>query len=207
MAPGTSRDVSLRVASDRRGPRRISCNRSTRGETQLSLPRRAWPAFEPGATGARGATGTAFWLTLGAFCVLGSNRFLRRWLGPDRDAPGPTMRQHARAEVVLVFPLDLGHSQKTVDQILASAANGMARGSLVFNDISTLEPARAVHRSEPATEVTHQPEHPAHQRCSYLAHLVWTAAQALKHLSNQFAVMPLFLFDGPDASAFVRVAH
>src|SRR6185295_14763888 len=101
--------------------------------------------------------------------------------------------------VMLVFPLDLGHRQKTVDQVLASAAERMAGGSFVFNYVSTLEPACAVHRSEPTAEVTHQAEHTSHHSRAHLTHLVWSSAQTRQHLSDQLPVMPLLVLNGPDA--------
>ena len=81
----------------------------------------------------------------------------------------------------------------------------MSRSRFIFDDISTLQPARAVHRRKPAAEMTHQPEHSTNQSRAYLAHFVWTSSKTLQHLADQLPVVPLLVFNLLDASSFFRI--
>ena len=108
---------------------------------------------------------------------------------------------------MFVFPLDFRHRQKTIDQILAPARERMTSRRFIFDDIATLEPARAVHRREPAADMTQQSQHPPHHRRSYFPHLVWTRTETFEHLAHEFPVMPFLVFDLLDAPPFFRIAH
>jgi len=54
--------------------------------------------------------------------------------------------------------------------------------------------------------VTHQPEHASNHIRAYFADLVRTRSEALQHLSNQFPVMPLLVFNRLDPNSFVGIA-
>ena len=100
------------------------------------------------------------------------------------------MTQHTTAKVMLVFPFDFRHGQKTVDQILTPAGECMTRRHLVLDNIPALESSRAVHRREPTAQVTHESEHASDHCRSYFADLVWTSAETLEHLADEFPVVP-----------------
>jgi hypothetical protein len=117
------------------------------------------------------------------------------------------MPHDARAEVTLVFPFDFGHGQKTVDQILAPAAKRMSGCSFVFNYIPTFEPARPVHRSTPATDMTQESEHTPNHRRPYFSDSIWPRAQTGQHLPDQLPVVPFLVFNGLDATSFLRIAY
>src|SRR6185503_20991127 len=107
--------------------------------------------------------------------------------------------------VTLVFPLDFGHRQQAVDEIFAPAAKRVTRGGFVFDDIATLEPARAVHRCEPAADMTQEAEHASNHRGPHFADFVWSSAKARKHLSDQLPVMPFLVLDSLYPSPFVCI--
>src|SRR5262245_18726547 len=109
------------------------------------------------------------------------------------------MTEHTGAKVMLVFPLDFGHRQKTVNQIFAPTRARMPSRDLILNDVSTLEPPCAIHRREPTAHVTQHSKHPAYQRRPHFAHPVWTGPQTPQHLPNQLAVVPLLVFNSLDA--------
>ena len=115
------------------------------------------------------------------------------------------MAQHTTAEVMLVFPLDLRHRQKTVDQIRTPTGECVTRRRFILNDISTLEPPGAVHRRKPTAQVTHESEHAPDHRRSYFPHFVWTSTQALEHLADEFTMMPFLVFDLLDLPPLLAV--
>jgi len=115
------------------------------------------------------------------------------------------MSQYARTEVVFVLPLNFCHRQQTVDQIRPTTTERVARSGFILNNVPTLQPARAIHRRKPPAQVTHQSEHSAHHRRPYLSHLVWTSAETVEHLADQFAVMPLLVFNLLDACSFFGI--
>jgi hypothetical protein len=115
------------------------------------------------------------------------------------------MTQHTSAKIVFVLPFNFSHHEETVDQIFTTAPDRMARGSFVFDNVSTFEPSGAVHGRKPAAQMAQQSEHAAHHGCSYLTHLKWTSAQAREHLTDEFAMLPLLRFDdlNPSSEEFV----
>jgi hypothetical protein len=108
---------------------------------------------------------------------------------------------------MFVFPFNFSHRQQAVDQIRPTTTERMVRGCFILNDVSTLQPARTIHRREPPAEVAHQSEHSAHQSRAYLPYLVWTSAETFEHLADQLTVMPLLVFNLLDACSFFGITH
>jgi len=111
------------------------------------------------------------------------------------------------AKVRFVIPLHLGHRQKAVDHFVLAALGGEHRRIFILDDVAALQPAGAVHRSEPSAdvteagdEVTDPPEDEFAQRARF-------AAELPQQPADELAVMPLLGFDLPDVIALARVAH
>src|SRR6185503_17321266 len=81
----------------------------------------------------------------------------------------------------------------------------MARGGFVLNNVSTLQPARSIHRRKPPADVAHQPEHSSNHRRTYLSHFVWTSTETLEHLADLLTMMPLLVFYLLDARSFIGI--
>jgi len=108
---------------------------------------------------------------------------------------------------MFVLPLDFSHREQAVDQIASSRLARVTRGGFVFDDVSTLEPARAVHRRKPAGDVTQQTERAANQCSSQFAAFVWSGAQTREHLADEPAMMPFLVLDLFDLGSLLRIAQ
>src|SRR6266700_6281847 len=115
------------------------------------------------------------------------------------------MLQYARPEIMFVLPLDLGHSQQTIDQLPVTACTSIACRCFVFDNIFALEFSGAIHGDQPTAEVTENPENASDNSGSNLTHSAWSCTQSLEHLTDEFAVMPFFVFDDLDTSSFVQI--
>lgn len=82
----------------------------------------------------------------------------------------------------------------------------MTRRGFILDDVSTLKPARAVHRRKPAADVTQETQRSSDERRAQLAPFVWFGAEIAQHLPDQLAMMPFFFFDLFYSRALVRVA-
>lgn len=94
-----------------------------------------------------------------------------------------------------MLPLDFSHREQAVDQFSPAALARVSSGGFVFDDVSTFEPARAIHRRKPAGDVTQETERPADDGGPQFAALVWTSIQTGEHLTNQPAMMQFFFLD------------
>ena len=106
---------------------------------------------------------------------------------------------------MLVFPFHFRHRQQAVDQVFAAASECVLSCGLVFNDVSTLETARAIHRCEPTTEVTHQTQTATDDRSPHFAYSVWTSIEARQHFANLPAMVPLLVLDLFDLPALLGI--
>src|SRR5689334_173395 len=88
-----------------------------------------------------------------------------------------------------------------------SAAQRVHRGTLVFDDVLPLEPPRAVHRQEPARDVTHGAEDFADREEDGLADEQWFCADLFENAADELAVMALFVLDLMDPRALFGVSN
>lgn len=108
---------------------------------------------------------------------------------------------------MFVLPLDFSHHEQAVDQVSSAALARITRGGFILDDVSTFEPARAVHRRKPAGDVTQQTKRATDQRGAHFAQFVWSAAEAGEHLADQPAMMPFLVLDLFDFRSLPRVAE
>jgi hypothetical protein len=108
-------------------------------------------------------------------------------------------------EVALVLPFDLGHGQEAVNPFIPPARQGMPSRRLILPNVAAFQLAGAVHRSEPTGDVAKEPESSANEPRASFAKLARGLAQIPKHDADQAAVMPLLLFNLPDAPAIFSV--
>ena len=106
-----------------------------------------------------------------------------------------------------MLPLDFSHREQAVDQIRSAALARVTRGGFIFDDVSTFEPARAVHRREPASDVTQKTERASDQGGAKFANLVWTSTEVSEHLADESPVMPFLVLDLFDFCPLLRVAE
>ena len=106
-----------------------------------------------------------------------------------------------------MLPLDFSHREQAVDQIRSTALARVTRGGFIFDDVSTFEPARAIHRRKPASDVTQETERASDQGGANFANLVWTSAEIRQHLADESPVMPLLVLDLFDFRSLLRVAE
>lgn len=85
---------------------------------------------------------------------------------------------------MLVLPLDFSHREQAVDQVSSAALARVTRGGLILDDVSTFEPARAVHRRKPASDVTQQTKRATDECGAQFPHFVWSATEAGEHLAD-----------------------
>lgn len=104
-----------------------------------------------------------------------------------------------------MLPLDFSHREQTVDQVRSAALTGVTRGGFILDDVSTFEPARAVHRRKPAADVTQQTKRAADERGAQFANFVWRATEPGKHLADQPAMVPFLVFNLFDFRSLPRV--
>ena len=81
------------------------------------------------------------------------------------------------------------------------------RGGFIFDDVSTFEPAGAIHRREPASDVAQETERAANYGGAKFANLVWTSAEAREHLADESPVMPFLVLDLFNFCSLLRVAQ
>ena len=117
------------------------------------------------------------------------------------------MTQHARTKVTFVLPFDFRHREQTIDQVRPTALARITSGRFVLDNVSTFKPARTVHRRKPTGNVTQQTKRSANHCGAQFAPFVWSSAETLQHLTNQFAMMPLFVFDLFNLRSIVGVAQ
>ncbi len=96
---------------------------------------------------------------------------------------------------MFVLPFDFGHHEQAIDQVVASALVSITRGRFVLDNVPTLEPARAVHRHKPTTDVTQQTKRSTDDSGPQLTSFDWSSTKIFQHLAHEAAVMPFFFFD------------
>lgn len=106
---------------------------------------------------------------------------------------------------MFVLPLYFSHREQTVNQFSSAAVARVTRSGFVFDDVSTFEPAGAVHRCKPAGDVTQQTKRSADECSPQFAALVWAGVQTGEHLTNQPAMMPFLFLDLSYLGAIFRV--
>lgn len=106
-----------------------------------------------------------------------------------------------------MLPLDFSHRQQAVDQIRSAALARVTRGGFILDDVLTFEPARAIHRREPAGDVTQETKRAADQCGAQFANLVWTSAESREHLADESPVMPFLVLDLFHLCSLLRVAE
>src|SRR6266849_6545341 len=116
------------------------------------------------------------------------------------------MAQHLVPEGKLVLPFDLGHRQQTVDQLLMIRIEGVRRRVFVFDDVSSLEQPRSVHRKEPSRNVAEDSRRAADDPEDDFASPIRGGAEAAKHFADQFTMVPLLSLDDADAFALGKIA-
>src|SRR5687768_12780485 len=105
------------------------------------------------------------------------------------------MREHARAEVRLVVPLDFRHRQQAVDPLVTTAVAGVACGGFVFADVPALELSGAVHRREPSGDAAEEAERPPDQPGAHPARSLRRRTEFTEHLPEPASMVQLFLLD------------
>ena len=117
------------------------------------------------------------------------------------------MPQYAGSEIMFVFPLNLGHSQQTIDELRVTAGTSIARGCFVFDDIFTLEFSGAIHGDQPTAKVTQNSEYASDDSGWDFSLSVWSGAEAPEHFTNELSMMPLLAFNRFDSYALFRVGN
>jgi hypothetical protein len=117
------------------------------------------------------------------------------------EHPQHPVAGHLAAEEELVLPLDLGHRQDAVDHVELSAVAREDRGLFVLDDVAAFQPARAVHRREPAADAAEDADRAPDAPEDHFADAAGLSAELPEQSADQFAVMPLLRFDLLDAFA------
>ncbi len=115
------------------------------------------------------------------------------------------MAEHAGSKVLLMLPLDFGHLQKTVYELRAPGTRRKTRRDLVLLDVAPLKFSGAVHRREPARQVTERAQRAANQESLRFPYATWLSTKLREYVSYKAAMMPLFIFNltNPRLSQFI----
>src|SRR6185369_8137801 len=116
------------------------------------------------------------------------------------------MLENARAKIVFVVPLDLGHFQKAFNETELPAITRVARRSFVLSDVSALEFARAIHGNQPAHHMAKHTQGPADNRGAHFAIASRGGAQLAKHFADDLTVTPFIFLDGANCFALIPAA-
>ena len=106
-----------------------------------------------------------------------------------------------------MLPLDFRHRQQAVNEIGTPALARITRSGFVLDNVSTLQPARTVHRHKPAADVTKHAQCSSDDRGAQLAYLSWSSTKTLEHLTYELAMIPLFFLYLFYSSSIVAIAE
>ena len=106
-----------------------------------------------------------------------------------------------------MFPFNFGHRKKAVDEFFVVGVTRITRSGFVFTNVVTLQTARAIHRRQPTHQMTKYAEHTSQKISPKLTQLPWLRTELLEHLTDQLAMMPLFVFDLPNSMSLLRILH
>ena len=117
------------------------------------------------------------------------------------------MHQDARAEVFLVFPLDFGHSEQTIDQILAATFARILSRSFILENIAAFQSAGPVHWRQPSAQVTEDSQESADDPGADFPISIWFGLKARQHLADQFSMMQFLRLNLSNAFPFFAVTY
>ena len=107
---------------------------------------------------------------------------------------------------MLMIPFDLGHFQKTVDQIECAAVSGVARRRFILSDVPALKSACTVHRREPSGYVTEEFECPPNDCGPQLTPFIRPATKSGEHFADKTAMVQFILFNFANCLTLIRRA-
>lgn len=117
------------------------------------------------------------------------------------------MSEDDAAEEAFVFPLHFRHLEQAIGHVRAAAGECEGRGLFVFDDVRSFEPARAVHRDEPASDVAQHADRSTDEPEDRFPQRVWPRAEVAQQSDHQFPMVPLLRLDDLNPRALRFVAH
>lgn len=136
-----------------------------------------------------------------------SNAFFVGSRRPYRQAASDPVTQHLCAEILFVLPLDLGHGEQTIDELVASATGRILGRMFILDNIAAFEFTRAVHGEQPSRNVTEHLKRSSDDAGANLSRRIGQSAESGKHFSDEASMMPFLIFDLVDMSTFLGIRN
>src|SRR6185312_7940709 len=132
--------------------------------------------------------------------------FCWRWL-PQLQFRAPTVTCDSAAEIEFMLPFHFRHCQQTINKRLMLRVTRKPGRRFVLTNIPALKPPSAVHRRKPAHQVTTDRQNLADDNSARFLHSTRPRVQLRQHLTNQLAVMPLFILNFLDGASFFGIGN
>ncbi len=114
------------------------------------------------------------------------------------------MPGHYTSKENFVLELDAGHVEQIFDALVHSQFLCKHCSVFIFDRVLTLQPAREIHRHEPAGNMTRQTERSADGPEDLLAHFSRLSIELFKPFAHPAAMVPFLGLDLFDLSSFRR---
>ena len=108
------------------------------------------------------------------------------------------------SKIVFMLPFNLGHFQKTIDQLEGAAVSGVTCRRFILSDVPAFKTSRPVHRREPPGYVTKKFQRPSDDCGPQLTTFVRVTPKAGEHFSDQLTMVQFVLFNLANCIALIR---